>query len=547
MSGADGALSNLARAMSSWRTAAVALLSFASGLPLGLVWYAIPDWMRSIGVDIRIVGLFSLAQVPWAFKVLWSPFMDHYVPPFWGRRRGWMALMQLALAALSLALAGVGSHPDAIWVVGAIALAIALASASQDVAYDAYAVDVLREDEQGPASGAKLAFYRAAMLVSGGVSITLAGMWGWPAVNALLSIVYVAMLFLTWLAPEPEEKTEAPRTLREAVWHPFIGFLARHRALEILAFVFLYKFADQLAQALTRPFLIDMGYDSDQRGVALSTIGMVATIVGGLMGGVTTTLAGLGHSLWVFGLLQIFSNVGYFFLAGLEAPSIPFMYGATGFELFTSGLGTGAFSVLLLRMTQKRFSATQYALFSSLFALPRLLAGPISGFVVDAVGWRTFFLSTLAMGIPGLVMLARFVPPGVKEPEFSVKEMERKRPLSPGELLARGVLGAVLAGVLAIFSIAALAALKTMREAPEIGFDLSRAAGELWNPTEITDWVELIGIAAFTAIGGLFTAAIYAARLGGFRTSEERSSAPSRSSLESPPPTDPGSIPPRSS
>jgi len=546
VSGADRALSNLARAMSSWRTAAVALLSFASGLPLGLVWYAIPDWMRSIGVDIRIVGLFSLAQVPWAFKVLWSPFMDHYVPPFWGRRRGWMALMQLALAALSLVLAGVGSHPDAIWVVGAIALAIALASASQDVAYDAYAVDVLREDEQGPASGAKLAFYRAAMLVSGGVSITLAGRWGWPAVNALLSIVYVAMLFLTWLAPEPEEKTEAPRTLREAVWQPFIGFLARHRALEILAFVFLYKFADQLAQALTRPFLIDMGYDSDQRGVALSTIGMVATIVGGLMGGVTTTLAGLGHSLWVFGLLQIFSNVGYFFLAGLEAPSIPFMYGATGFELFTSGLGTGAFSVLLLRMTQKRFSATQYALFSSLFALPRLLAGPISGFVVDAVGWRTFFLSTLAMGIPGLVMLARFVPPGVKEPEFSVKEMERKRPLSPGELLARGVLGAVLAGVLAIFSIAALAALKTMREAPEIGFDLSRAAGELWNPTEITDWVELIGIAAFTAIGGLFTAAIYAARLGGFRTSEERSSAPSRSSLESPPPTDPGSIPPRS-
>ncbi|HLE71372.1 MAG TPA: MFS transporter [Vicinamibacteria bacterium] len=546
MSGADRALSNLARAMSSWRTAAVALLSFASGLPLGLVWYAIPDWMRDIGVDIRIVGLFSLAQVPWAFKVLWSPFMDHYVPPFWGRRRGWMALMQLALAALSLVLAGVGSHPDAIWVVGAIALAIALASASQDVAYDAYAVDVLREDEQGPASGAKLAFYRAAMLVSGGVSITLAGRWGWPAVNALLSIVYVAMLFLTWLAPEPEEKTEAPRTLREAVWQPFIGFLARHRALEILAFVFLYKFADQLAQALTRPFLIDMGYDSDQRGVALSTIGMVATIVGGLMGGVTTTLAGLGHSLWVFGLLQIFSNVGYFFLAGLEAPSIPFMYGATGFELFTSGLGTGAFSVLLLRMTQKRFSATQYALFSSLFALPRLLAGPISGFVVDAVGWRTFFLSTLAMGIPGLVMLARFVPPGVKEPEFSVKEMERKRPLSPGELLARGMLGAVLAGVLAIFSIAALAALKTMREAPEIGFDLSRAAGELWNPTEITDWVELIGIAAFTAIGGLFTAAIYAARLGGFRTSEERSSAPSRSSLESPPPTDPGSIPPRS-
>jgi PAT family beta-lactamase induction signal transducer AmpG len=518
-------LKNLVRAIISRRTINVALLSFSSGLPLGLVWYAIPDWMRSIGVDIRIVGLFSLAQVPWAFKVLWSPLMDRYVPPFWGRRRGWMALMQVALAILSLVLAGVGSHPDAIWVVGAIALAIALASASQDVAYDAYAVDVLRENEQGPAVGAKLALYRAAMLVSGGFAITVAGHWGWPAVNVLLGIVYLSMLLITWLAPEPEEKTAAPRTLRDAVWEPFLGFLARHRALEILAFVFLYKFADQLAQALTRPFLIDMGYDYNQRGAVLASISMGATIGGGLLGGITTTLVGLGHSLWIFGALQIFSNVGYFLLAGLPAPSNPFMYGATSFELFTSGLGTGAFSVLLLRMTQKRFSATQYALFSSLFALPRLLAGPISGFVVDAVGWRTFFLSTLLMGIPGLVMLARFVPFGVKEPEFSVKEVERKRALTAGELLARGLAGAALAGVLAFFSVAALAALKTMRQAPEVGFDLARAAAEMRNPTEITDWVELIGIAAFTAIGGLFTAAIYAARNGGVTTSAERSPA----------------------
>ncbi|HEY7697309.1 MAG TPA: hypothetical protein VIE88_02785, partial [Vicinamibacteria bacterium] len=293
------------------------------------------------------------------------------------------------------------------------------------------------------------------------------------------------------------------------------------------------------------PFLIDMGYDSDQRGVALSTIGMVATIAGGLVGGVTTTLVGLGHSLWIFGLLQVFSNVGYFLLAGLAAPSIPFMYGATGFELFTSGLGTGAFLVLLLRMTQKRFSATQYALFSSLFALPRLLAGPVSGFVVDAIGWRTFFLSTMVMGIPGLVMLARFVPPGVREPEFPVAEGERKRPLTSGELAARGALGAVVAGGLALLSVATLAALKTLRETPEIGFDLGRALAELRNPTEITDWVELLGILGFAAIGGLFTAAVYAARTR-LTSSEARSSAPSRSSLESPPPTDPGSIPPRS-
>src|SRR5512136_1035597 len=161
-----GAMTALLRAMRSWRTASVALLSFSSGLPLGLVWYAIPDWMRSIGVDIRIVGLFTLAQAPWAFKVVWSPLMDRYVPPFWGRRRGWMAITQVALAVLGLMLAGVGRHPDAIWVVGALALAIALASASQDIAIDAYAVEVLRKDEQGAAAGARTAFYRAAMALA---------------------------------------------------------------------------------------------------------------------------------------------------------------------------------------------------------------------------------------------------------------------------------------------------------------------------------------------------------------------------------------------
>src|SRR5512143_1905427 len=192
--------------MSSWRTASVALLSFSSGMPLGLVWYAIPDWMRSIGVDIRVVGLLSLAQAPWAFKVLWSPLMDRYVPPFWGRRRGWMAVTQIALTACGLMLAGVGRRPEAIWVVGALALAVALASASQDIAIDAYTVEVLHKDEQGAAVGARIALYRAAMLVAGGGAISLASRWGWPMVNLLLGLIYVPILILTWKAPEPEEQ-----------------------------------------------------------------------------------------------------------------------------------------------------------------------------------------------------------------------------------------------------------------------------------------------------------------------------------------------------
>jgi MFS transporter, PAT family, beta-lactamase induction signal transducer AmpG len=512
----DGAFRSLGRAMRSWRTAAVALLSFSSGLPLGLVWYAIPDWMRDIGVDIRVVGLFTLAQAPWAFKVIWSPLVDRYVPPFWGRRRGWMALTQVALAVLGLLLAGVGRQPDALWVVAAIAIAIALASATQDIAYDAYAVEVLRQEEQGAAVGAKTALYRAAMVVSGGAAITAAAQYGWPAVNVLLALVYVPILFLTWKAPEPEVEAPAPRSLREAVWLPFLGFLTRHRALEILAFVLLYKIADQLAQSLTRPFLIDMGYSAYHRGIALATVSVVATIAGAFVGGWVTTLAGLGHSLWVFGILQVFSNFGYFLLSRLPAPNIPFMYGAAGFELFTSGLGTGAFSVLLLRLTQKRFSATQYALYSSLFALPRVLAGPISGFAVDALGWPTFFVSTMVLGIPGLAMLARFVPIGVREPQFIVEDIPRTTtaPVATSTLVSGGVVGGLLVGVGSLALVALLDTLKTMRETPAAGFDFGAALSRVFHPGGVTDWIQLVGILAFAAIAGLFVAAAMASRHG---------------------------------
>ena len=418
MTSTTASLSILLAALRSKRTLSVSLLSFASGLPLGLVWYAIPDWMRDIGVDIRIVGLLTLAQAPWSFKVIWSPLMDRYVPPFWGRRRGWMAITQILLALLVLLLAGAGERPDAIWVVGALAFAIAIASASQDIAIDAYAVDVLRTEEQGAAVGARLAFYRAAMLVSGGAAITLAARIGWPAVNALLALVFALMVALTWRSPEPEAQPAPPATLRDAVWLPFAEMLRRHRALEILAFVVLYKLGDQLTQSLTRPFLIDMGYDAVHRGIALATLSVVLTVLGTFAGGAVTTVAGLGHALWIFGVVQIFSNAGYFLLSVLGRPNLVAMYAGVGFEVFTAGLGMGAFGVLLLRLTEKRFSATQYALLSSLMALPRVIAGPVTGFTVNAVGWPAFFLITMVLGIPGLMMLARFVPPGVREPQF---------------------------------------------------------------------------------------------------------------------------------
>jgi PAT family beta-lactamase induction signal transducer AmpG len=493
--------------MSSRRTAFVVLQMFSSGLPLGLVWYAIPDWMRDIGVDIRLVGLITLAQAPWSFKVLWSPLMDRYVPPFWGRRRGWMAVTQIGLFVFGLLLAGVGQRPEAIWVVGALAMAIALASASQDIAIDAYAVEVLHKEEQGAASGARLAMYRGAMFVSGGFAISLASRLGWPAVNVLLALVYLPVLFITWKSPEPEVQTSPPRSMREAVWLPFLSFLTRRRALVILAFVFLYKFADQLAQALTRPFLIDMGYNADERGVALAAVSLTATLVGGLLGGWVTTLAGLGHALWIFGFLQLFSNLGYFLLSLLPTPNLAAMLGAAGFELFTSGMGTGAFMVLLLRLTERQFSATQYALFSSLFALPRVTAGPIAGFAVNAVGWPTFFLSTMIVGVPGLLMLARFVPLGVRDPEFNLEGAPVSLGPSTKGLFARGVSSGIAAAVAALLLVAALDAMEVMRINPDTGFDFGAAVWRVWHPEEAGDWVMLAGALAFAAVSGLFLAA----------------------------------------
>jgi PAT family beta-lactamase induction signal transducer AmpG len=505
--------------MRSWRTASVALLSFASGLPLGLVWIAIPDWMRDAGADIRVVGLFTLAQAPWSFKILWSPLMDRWVPPglgHLGRRRGWAIVAQVALALLTLLLAGVGHRPETPWVVGALALAIALASATQDIAVDAYAVDVLRPDEQGVAVGARIAMYRAAMFVAGGLSITLAGRTSWPLVNAVLALVYLPMMLVTWRAPEPEASAPAPARLRDAVWHPFLGFLSRHRALEILAFVLFYKFADNLAAALTRPFLIDMGYGEFDRGVALATVGLAATLAGTFAGGFLTTLLGLGHSLWAFGFLQIFSNLGYVLVAG-SAVNRPLMYAATGFEQLTSGMGTGAFSVLLLRMTQRRFSATQYALFTSLFGLPRIVSGPVSGYLVDALGWRTFFWITIACGVPGMLLLARFVPLGVREPEFTVETPRVRDALAPAALAARGLAGGLVttAGLLAL--IALLETLKHARAGAGGYVEFAAALATALRPDGLGGWLQLSGIGVAGVIAGLFTAAVVAARRGAGR------------------------------
>jgi PAT family beta-lactamase induction signal transducer AmpG len=507
-----GTWQSLRAAAGSWRLLSVALLSFSSGLPLGLVWIAIPAWLTRAGVDIKVVGLFTLAQAPWSFKFLWSPLMDRYAPPFLGRRRGWILLAQASLCALGLWLAGVSERPEAVWVIGALTLAIALAAATHDIAYDAYAVEVLRRDEHGLAVGARVAFYRAAMYLSSGLAITYAAQTSWTLVNLCLALAYLPCMLVTLRAPEPEEPPQRILTLKEAVWGPFLGFLSQHRALEILCFVFLYKLSDQLTQALMRPFFIKVGFDDVHVGLGTTTVGLVAMLVGTFLGGILTGRLGLGRSLWVFGFLQIFSNLGYALLAQV-GPRPAVLYASLAFEMGTSGLGSGAFGVLLLRLTSKRFSATQYALLSSLFSVSRVLAGPPAGVLVDALGWRDFFVLTVFTGIPGLLMLGRFAPWGVREPEFQVARPSPAPPIRRGELLARAAGVGALVWTMGLGLMAALAATKGWREGR--GFDLAQRSLDLLRPATLGDGITAAGIAVLAVVAALTTAAALVARRTG--------------------------------
>jgi PAT family beta-lactamase induction signal transducer AmpG len=495
------------------RVAAVVALSFSSGLPLGLVWIAIPDWMRSMGVDIRVVGLFTLAQAPWSFKFLWSPLMDRFRLPFWGRRRGWIAAAQVALALSGLGLSGVGSRPETPWVALALTLAVAFSAATQDIAIDAYAVDVLRKEEHGVAVGLRTAVYRAAMTLSGGLAIWAAASLGWGAVNLLLGLAYLPLILVTWRSPEPEEPPAGPKTLRDAIWLPFLECLSRHRAVEILVFVVLYKLADALSQSLLRPFLIDMGYGGFDRGFVLGTAGVALTIAGTFLGGIACTRIGLGHSLWIFGFLQIFSNIGYVLITYWPGGR-PVMYGAMAFEMITSGLGMGAFGVLLLRITEKRFSATQYALFSSLFGLPRILGGPITGLIVDAAGWRSFFWFTIVAGLPGLLLLQRFAPLGVREPRFTAETVEIRRRMTGRQIGWRGVVGAIVTTIVSGAWMIGLGAIKSYRSTPAAGFDFGAAAAAFFQPVTVGGWTQLVAVLVVGLGGGLGTAALFTARHG---------------------------------
>jgi PAT family beta-lactamase induction signal transducer AmpG len=507
-----GTLASLRRALQSWRTGAVTLLSFSSGLPLGIVLYTVPYWMQQEGIDIKTIGLITAAQIPYAFKFVWSPLMDRFAPR-WGRKRAWILVGQLMLAA-SVGFFALSAGRPTVLLVALLTLIVSFASATQDIAVDAYAVEVLRPEERGVAVGARNAFARGAMF-AGRILNTVGPRAGWGPSFAAVAALFLPLSVVTVKSPEPDVPAPPPRSVREAVWSPFVGFFRHPRALEIAAFLFLYKFADNLAGALVSPFLGQKGYSPDAIGIGNGTVGLLSNILGTFLGGVLATPLGVGRALWVFGFLQAVSNLGYVVVATSE-PNVWLMYGAMAIEAATSGMGSGAFGVLLLNLTQKRFSATQYALFSSIFALGRTVSGPPAGAMVDALGWRDFFLLTIAFALPGLVMLQRFVPLGQRDlPPPADEDAEAAPhgvPVTMAGLVLRGAVGAAVGTAAGYLGNALLLALKAMRGSGR--FDLAHAFEAMFRPERAVDAIDAFGPPVAGLVVGFAVAAYVAARRG---------------------------------
>jgi len=383
------------------RIAAVLLLGFSSGLPLALTGGTLQAWLTVAGADIMTIAWFSWIGIPYLLKFLWSPLMDRYVPPFLGRRRGWMLLTQLALM-LGIAGMAVTSPNENLWLLGCLALWVAFASASQDIVIDAYRADLLPARERGMGAAVGVLGYRIAMLASGGLALILADQLGWRQTFLVMSALMGVGLVTSFVAPEPAERGTPPHSLREAVVEPLKDLLQRPGALQLLALIVLYKFGDALAGTLTTAFLIrGVGFSLTDVGAINKGLGLASLLLGGLAGGLLLVRMSLTNALLLFGALQAISNLSFAVLAW-AGKSYPLLVFAVGFENLASGMGTAAFVAFAMALCNHSFSATQYALLSALASLGRILFGPITGRVVETMGWANFFVLTFVAALPGL-------------------------------------------------------------------------------------------------------------------------------------------------
>jgi PAT family beta-lactamase induction signal transducer AmpG len=395
--------------------AVVLLLAFASGLPLALTSGTLQAWMTVEGVDLSTIGIFTLVGIPYTWKFLWAPAMDRFVPPFLGRRRGWLLVTQLALMGGIGCMALLTPRTD-LALLAFLALFVAFASASQDIVFDAYRTDVVTREQRGIAGALTVVGYRTAMLVSGALALVLVAgsAWiagiGWRNTYLLMAgLMSIGMVATLW-GRNPEDAAPHPTSLRDAFVEPLREFFTRKGAVWILALLILYKLGDAFAGSLTTAFLLrGMHFSLEDVGYVNKGMGLAATIVGALFGGTLMVKLGLYRALLYFGILQAVSNLTFMWLA-LAGKSYPVMVLAVGFENLAGGMGTAAFVALLMALCDHRFTATQYALLSALASFGRVYVGPAAGYATDprylGLGWAPFFFTTFLVALPGLALLA---------------------------------------------------------------------------------------------------------------------------------------------
>ena len=388
-------------------------LGFTSGMPLYVLFQLVPAWLRSSGVDLATIGLFALVSLPYTWKFLWSPLMDRYRLPFLGRRRGWALITQVALLAV-IGLLGQFNPGQSLQAIVWLVFAVALFSASQDIVIDAYRRELLADDELGTGTSIFINAYRLSSLVPGSLSLILSDILPWSTVYWITAAFMLVGIVTTLSIREPAVDTLGPATLREAVIDPFREFFNRggvKAGLAILAFMFLYKLGDNMATALATPFYLDMGFSRTEIGSIAKIAALWASIAGSIVGGVVMLKLSINKSLWIFGFVQMFTILGFAWLSILgHNPAALFV--VVSAEYLGVGLGTVALTAYMARETSRAFTATQFALFSSLIAVPRTFANSSTGFLIEWMGYTTFFLLCTALAVPGMLMLFKAAPWG---------------------------------------------------------------------------------------------------------------------------------------
>lgn len=379
------------------------LMGFACGAPLLLTSSVLQAWMTEQGVDLSVIGLYSLVGLPYTLKFLWAPVFDRYTLPFLGRRRGWMLVTQLTLI-LALVALGLTNPAQTPWLVAVAACVVTFFSASQDIVIDAYRREDLSDNQLGLGSSLYVNGYRLGMLLAGSGGLILADHVSFAQVYLLMAGSLLVGVVTTLLCREPPMTKGSPRTFRDAIIHPFVDYFSRDRALLLLLFILLYKLGDQMASTLTTPFYLSLGFSKTEIGAVAKLFGFWSAIAGGLVGGAILLRIGIIRSLWIFGVLQAAAILSFSVLA-LMGHSLVGLAVAIMLEQLTSGMGTSAYVAYMASLTNKRFTATQYALLSSCMGIPRVIIAAPAGWLAEFLGWPLFFVGCALVAVPGLLLL----------------------------------------------------------------------------------------------------------------------------------------------